>query len=212
MNKRLEGYIRAGILFAWPLTWGGMALAQSVPGDSMAVPDVGNTGPVGASPSGSTSNSSEMDVPRDQEELRRSHLPPDRRIPPVNPVNPGDQAPMPGAPQVAPPDTPRPSPSAQPSGALPSTPGAPRPGTANQTQGTPLPPDVMPRDAAAGQVRDVTPRPGDVKTSARRDTQRAGRSGRAGKTGRRVHHHKTQPGSTSSQTPRGTGSTPPRTR
>jgi hypothetical protein len=201
MNKRLEGYIRAGILFAWPLTWGGTALAQSVPGDSMAVPDVGSTGPVGASPSGSPSDTSEMQAPRDPGELERSHLPPDRRIPPVNP---GGQPPLPGSPQVSPPDTLHPSPSAQPSGTVPSTPGAPRPGTANQTQGTPLPPDVVPRDAAAGQVRDVTPQSSRVKTSARRNAQR---SGRATKKGRRVRQPQARPGNTSLKAPDGTGRT-----
>ncbi|HEX2568494.1 MAG TPA: hypothetical protein VH877_02970 [Polyangia bacterium] len=192
MNKRLEGYIRAGILFAWPLTWGGVALAQSVPGNGMAVPDVGSTGPVGASPSGSTAHTGEMDAPRDQEELRRSHLPPDQRIPPVNP---GDQPPMPGSPQVAPPDTLHPLPATRPPEEVPPTPGAPRPGTANQTQSTPLPPDVVPRDAAAGEVRDVTPRSGRVKTSARRHTRRDTMSS---KKGRRARHHETRPGSGSS--------------
>jgi hypothetical protein len=185
MNKRLERYIRAGILFAWPLTGGGMALAQSVPGNGMAVPDVGGSGAVGASPSGSTSNAGEMGAS------------------PAPPVNPGDQPPMPGAPQVAPPDTSHPPPSsARPPEAVPPTPGAPRPGTANQSQGTPLPPDVVPRDAAAGQVRDVAPRPGGVDAGARQRTQR---STRAGKKGRRVRHDRTRPDSTSSETPGGTG-------
>lgn len=196
MNKRLEGYIRAGILFAsfaWPLTWAGMAVAQSVPGDSMAVPDVGGTGPVGASPSGSTSNMSEMDAPRSPGEFERSHLPPDRRTPPVNP---GSQPPLPGAPQVTPPGALHPPPSA--SSSVPSTPGAPRPGTANQTQGTPLPPDVVPRDVAAGQVRDVTPESSRVKANARRNEQR---SGRASKKGHRVRHHQARPGDTSLKAP-----------
>ena len=80
-------------------------------------------------------------------------------------------------------------------------PGAPRPGTANQTQGRPLPPDVVP---GAGQVRDGMPRPSSVKTSARRHTQRATRTG---KKSRRVRPHKTLPGSSSPETPRGTGQT-----
>jgi hypothetical protein len=219
MNKRLESCLRTGILFAWPLTWSGVALAQSVPGSGMSAPDVSSSGNVGASPSGSTSNSSEMGTSPQQNELNRSHLPPDSRIPPGTPtpgspratppapqrpppgppVNPGDLLPLPGSPRLTPPDTlyPPAIPTSPPS-VNPPTPGAPRPGTANQTQETPLPPDVVPRDAAAGQVRDVTPRPSSVNTGAHRRSQP---STSPSKKGRRVRHPKTRPGSTLSEPP-----------